>query len=182
MARGAAKEAQQQLQTTNAAAAQQGAQANQIFGTEMPAVSNMIDNPGYDTATQNAIIGQGVQAANAPFASAADEAARTAGRTGNSAGLDVSLDSMARGKAAADANATQQADIAIANNKQQQQQQGIQDASGLFGTTEGTMSQLYGQGVPAINAQTNATAQQWSPITSLIGAAGGVGAAYAGRP
>ena len=63
MARGLTKQAN----VENAQAGQQGQMSQQIFGTEMPAITNMIQNPGYDTATKNAIIGQGVAAANAPF-------------------------------------------------------------------------------------------------------------------
>lgn len=140
MARGPSKQAGLQ----NTVAGQNNTNAQQLFGTEEPAVASMINNPGPNATQQAAIIGQDVQAANAPFASAADQATRTAGRTRNAAGLDVSLDSMARGKAAADANATQDAQLAILQNQQQQRQEGIQDASQLFGTSEGTMANLYG--------------------------------------
>lgn len=181
MARGAAKEAKQQLQTTNAAAGQNNQNAQQLFGMETPAIQSMINNPGPNASQQAAIIGQSVGAANAPFASAADQASRTAGRTRNAAGLDVSLDSMARGKSAADADATQKAQLGILENQQQQRQQGIQDASGLFGTSEGTMASLYGQGANDINAQVNAQAQQMAPPNSLIGAAGNIPFAFAGK-
>lgn len=162
--------AKQQGNLLNTQATQQGQMATTLFGQAQPAIQQDINNPGYNTQQQNAIINSGIQAANAPFASAADQAARTAAQSRDSAGVDVALDSMARQKAIADANAAQQAQIDIANNAQSQRQQGIADTSQLFGTTEGTMANLYGATTPLFGQQQPSVLGQLG--SAALGAAG----------
>lgn len=139
------------------AAATNNANAQNIYGTLEPQYQSLATNGGYTQPVQNAIIGQGVQAANAPFASASDQATETAARTGNRAGLNSTLDNMAREKSSADANATQAGQIAIANDAQQQQQLGRTGLQNLFGTSQQTMDALYGSASPLFNVKVPST-------------------------
>jgi hypothetical protein len=171
--RGPTGAAMSQGKLLNTEAGASGQQSNQLFGQVDPAVNSMIQNPGYDTATQNAIVGSSVGAASAPFASAQDTATRTAAADRNSAGVDTTLDALAREQSAADASAANSAQIEIANNKQQQEQQGIEDAANLFGTTQGTMRGLYGSSVPLFGQQ------QRSSLPGILGgAAGAIGSVF----
>lgn len=177
MAKGQAQAADKQLQTTNQAAQGQGANAQQLFGTLAPNLTNQLNHPGYDNATKSAILGQGMEAANQPFASAMQEAKDTASRTGNSAGLDTSLDSMARAKAAADSNAAQTGQIAIANDAQKQQQQAQTGLGDLFGVSNDTMAKLYGTAPGILQGRAAGGSPFTSILQSAIGAGGTIGAA-----
>lgn len=146
--RGPTQAALNQGNTLNTQAGNQNQMSTQLFGTTMPAITKMVNNPGYTPAQQEAITTNTVGAATEPYASAADTAARTAAASNNSAGLDTSLDALAREKSAAAANAANQAQVEIANDAQQQEQQGISDAGQLFGTTEGTAAKEYGSATP----------------------------------
>jgi len=171
--RGPTKQAMDQGNLLNAQAAQSGQESNQLFGMAAPAVQKMISSPGYDPATQSAIVNDTVGGATEPFAGAQDTAARTAAASNNSAGLDTTLDNLAREKSAAASNAANDAQIEIANDKQQQEQQGIADAGSLFGTAQGTMRGLYGSATPLFGQQ------QKSNLPGILGgAAGAVGGLF----
>jgi hypothetical protein len=181
MAKGQSKAADTNLATTNSVAAGQGANASQIFGTAAPLATNLATNGGYTPAQQTGIVNSGVNAANSVFGSAADAARTGAGTTRNAAGLDTTLDSMARGKSAADATAAQTAQTTIANDQQSQRQLGLQDLNSLYGTTTGSMNSLYGLGPGTLQARAAGQNPGLAIAQSLIGAAGGAGAAYAGK-
>ena len=176
MAKGQSQAANKNLALTNSVAAGQGQKAGQVFGTAEPLAANLATNGGYDQATKNSIIGQGVGAANSAFGSAADAARTGAAATRNAGGLDTTLDSMARGKAAADANATQTGQIAIANDQQQQRQLGIQDLNSLYGTTTGSMNSLYGLGPGTLQARAAGQNTGLALAGDVLGAAGSAAA------
>lgn len=163
--RGPTQAALNQGNTLNAQAGNQNQMSGQLFGTTMPAISKMVNNPGYTPAQQSAITTNTVGAATEPYAGAADTAARTAAASRNPAGLDTSLDALAREKSAAADTAANQAQIEIAQDAQQQQQQGISDAGQLFGTTEGTAGKLYNSATPLFGQQ------QQSPTGQILGSA-----------
>ncbi len=181
MARGAQKTAlndsQSQLELENNAARTAGGQGSQIFGLAEPAIAGMINNPGPTPAEQAAIRNSTMQGAMTPYADAADQASRAAARTGNAAGLDTALDNLAREKSAAGANAAQQAELAIMQNRQQQEQQGLQDAGQLFGTTSDTMRSLYGEGNNSIG-QYNSAMKKPGILGNIFGAAAGAGSMF----
>lgn len=178
MAKGQSQAADTNLATTNSVAAGQGANAAGIFGTVNPLAANLATNGGYTPAQQTGIVNSGVDAANSVYGSAADAARTGAGTTRNAAGLDTTLDSMARGKSAADATAAQNAQTTIANDQQSQRQAGIQDLSSLYGTTTGSMNSLYGLGPSTLQARAagqNVVAQIAGNVLGAAGAAAGGG-------
>ena len=149
--------AQQQLNTTNAAAGGQGANAGQIFGTDWAAIQNQM-NPS--AKTTEAFTQLPMDAANSAFAGAQQSAQQRMAKTNNSAGYGALADKLARGKATADSTAALQGTEALQNL----QNEGIKNAGNLFGTSEDTMAKLYG-----ISADNTKTATQQHPFSLGIG-------------
>src|ERR1051326_5662253 len=64
----------------------------------LPQYKNMIQNPGYDQATKNAITQNSEGAAGAAYGSASDALARRATRTNNTAGEVAGMDKLGQDK------------------------------------------------------------------------------------
>ncbi len=161
MARGGL--AQQQLNTTNAVAAGQAGDAGQVFGTDWNAVQQQL-NPS--DATKAALTQTPMNAANAAFAAAQQNATNRVAKTNNSAGYGSQMDDLALKKAQADSAAALSGQNAILNL----QNEGVKNAGGLFGTSEDTMAKLYG--TSAENTKTATQQHPWSVGIGPIGVKG----------
>jgi hypothetical protein len=190
-----------QLGTTNQAAAGAGANAQGALGTLMPAIQDELNNPNYTPA---------LDAVNASYDSASQQAGNQAARTGNTAGQNELQDKLAmdRGKQLSDTTAS---------TGMAQKSAAMDALQKVYGTSTGSQDALYGMGAPtlgagtgainagtggveagtgAINAGTGAVqagtgavgagnqavANSWAPLNSLIGAAGAAGGALLGGP
>lgn len=146
MQRDQGQKADANLATTNAAATTAGNTANQVFGVEMPAINNQI-NP--DPATRSAFTQEPINAVNSAYDTAASSATNRLAKTRNSAGFSGSMDRLARDRASSVSDATMKGTQAVAGL----QQQGIQNASNLYGVNNDTMRSLYGLGPSTLNAR-----------------------------
>jgi hypothetical protein len=180
MSRSSAKAAQNQLATTNAAAAGQGAQAGALENKLIPSYEGMM-NEGYTPEQMNAMETKGMGSEAAGFDTAGWMAGNRAARTGNAASTGAEEAQLARDKgvgmgAEAAGIQTQNADVQQANKRF-----ALQGEQGLFGENLGAQNTLYGMGPSTINAQTQASAAM-NPWMQLAGQAlGAAGTAYAGK-
>lgn len=175
MPRGPAKEAKNQLNTTNQAAAGYGQNAASAFGTLMPQAQSLVGSTGYDPATLGAITNAGMGGVNAAFGDAGNQITRQAARTGNPAGVGGQLDALARSKGLASGQEAGNIQIQNADFANNQRMAGLNLLNSMYGTSGGLEEGLYGQGVPAINAQTAASPGWVQNMTGILSALGGLG-------
>jgi len=144
----------------------------------LPQYQNLIQNPGYTAAQQNAITTNSTGAAAATYGAASDQAARTAARTGNAASLSAQQDQLAQEKANTMANVNAQNQIQFANAARQDVQSGLAGISGLYGQDQNLLGRALGippEYLAQYNAAMKGGGSSWLP--SAIGAAGSVAAA-----
>src|ERR1043166_4656610 len=120
----------------------------------LPQYKNMIQNPGYDQATKNAI-------------------------TQNSEG--AGMDKLAQDKAGTMASTAAGNQIQFANRAKQDVQEGTAGLSGLYGMDTNLLSKSLGIPAEYLQQYNNAANQRpsplWGTLSSLISAGGAVGAA-----
>jgi len=171
MARGAQKTAENLAQSGYNSSQQYNTnltnQNQQIQGYLLPQFQNLIQNPGYDQTTKNAITNASEGAVGATYASANDALARRAARTKNSAG------EMA-GTAANN-------QIQFANRAKADVTQGLEGISGLYGMDTNLLSRSLGIPAEYLGLYNNAANIKGNGVLgNLIGAYGQVGSAALG--
>lgn len=182
--------AQNQLKTTNAAAAQQGQTANALENqTLIPEYQNLLTEgfPGYNAGEAANIMGAAVGPIGAAFGSEEQQARNEASATRNAATLPAEEEALALEKGNAASQAALGAENEIANtalqNRIRGQEFGAQGLEQLYGTNTQAMESLYGMAPGTINAWTNAQAVANQPpgwlswLGPAIGAGGQLGAA-----
>jgi hypothetical protein len=118
-----------------------------------PAVGEQLQHPGFDSRTENAIMGEGMGTATAAFDAADQNASNRVARTRNPAGYAELAGRLARDKATATSDAARKGRITVASNRQDQQQQGIENATNLYGIDSETMRALYDLGPSTLGAR-----------------------------
>jgi hypothetical protein len=156
MPRGAAANANQAYQTASK-------NSNQLFGQLEPQAQSLVNSQGYDPATLGAITNAGMGGVNAAFGGAGSGIARNTARTKNQASDAAQQDVLAQQKGIA--GGQEAGNIQMANQafKTQQQTQGLNLESGMYGANLGTQ-------VPAINAQTAASPGWAQTLTGIMNA------------
>jgi hypothetical protein len=180
MSRASAKAAQNQLQTTNTAAAGQGAQAGQLESGLIPQYQSMMDE-GFSPEALNAARTAGLGATAASADTAGWAAGNRAARTGNAAGVGAEESQIARDKGVS--MGTEAADIELQNEMQRQANQrfALQGEQGLFGINTNAEESLYGMAPSTINAWSNAYQNPTVPLIEAgLGAGAKVGSAALG--
>ena len=126
---------------------QGGASGNRELagGQAYQGYSGMVNNGGYDAATQNAITQTGENTARAGYAGAADQAARHAQATGNTAGYNSAIARLGQAESGTISDNARQNQIAFANEKQRQKEAGLQGLGGLYGGETNYLENLFGQ-------------------------------------
>lgn len=154
----------------------QNQQQNNYLQTQY---KNMLANPGYDQATKNAIVGNATGSVAATYGGAADQEARSAARTGNAASLTAGQDQLAQEKANSMSQANNTAQVEIANDAQQQQQQALQGMSGLYGMNTNLLAKSLGIPVEYLQQYNTANSSAMGPglLDSVIKGGASVGAA-----
>lgn len=148
---------------TNAAAANSGETANSLYSMAQPAIQNQL-NP--NAQTRASLTQLPMQAANSAFGAAQQNAAQRVAKTNNSAGYSNLSDKLAMDKGKADSTAALEGQQAI----QGLQNEGVKNASNLYGINQETMAKLYGIGPEWINSQANLNkSKQFSVKTPLGG-------------
>ena len=123
--------------------------AQNVTGEEVnPAIqaaTQMIQNPGYTAAEKGSITGATMGGLGGAFDAARQNAANRVARTRNSAGYSSLADDLARGQG-------QEAGLLGARNQEQfanarmaNQQQGVEDLSGLYRTSGGILNDTLDQ-------------------------------------
>ena len=186
MARGAQKTAEnnantgyQNAQTYNTQLENQNQEQNNYLQTQY---QNILANPGYTPAQQAALTLNSTGSESAAFGSAADQAARTAAKTGNSANLASQQDHLAQEKAQTMASTNAANQVTIANDAQQQQQ-ALQGLNSMYGTNTNLLAKSLGvppEYLSAYNQAMDKPSATQSILQSLLGAGGQVGAAALG--
>jgi hypothetical protein len=153
MARGQAGKADKQLGITNTAAAGYGNLASGIGSQLTGEAGKLINSTGFDPATLAAITNAGMGGVNAAFGSAADQVARTAATSKNPAAVGALEDAFARDKGVAAGKEAGDIQIQNAMFKAEQQKQGRDILSNLYGTDVGAQTGLYGMGPSTLGAR-----------------------------
>lgn len=173
LAKGAQKRAAELEGTNNTNAGTYQGEGAQAFNTVLPFEQGEVNSPqGFGQPTVNALTTQAGQATSGATGAANEQAQLLASRTGNTAALPGIIDATARSGMKQQSNNA--LDVGIANEKEklQQQQQGAQGLTSLYGT--GTESALKSLGLADqdINSWTNADAENpWkSLLPGLVGA------------
>jgi hypothetical protein len=137
--------------------------ANSLYGQLAPQAQSLINSQGYDPATLGAITNAGMGATNAAFNNAGSQIARNTARTKNQASDAAQQDVLAQQRGIAGGQEAGQIQMANQAFKTQQQQQGLNLMSGMYGANLGTE-------VPAVNAQTAASPGWAQTLSGIIGA------------
>src|ERR1043166_1314744 len=134
----------------------------------LPQYKNMIQNPGYDQATKNAITQNSEGAAGAAYGSASDALARRAARTNNTAGEVAGMDKLAQDKAGTMASTAAGNQIQFANRAKADVSEGLQGISGLYGMDTNLLSKSLGLPVEYLNSYINAGQMQKGGFTGAF--------------
>lgn len=175
------KQAQGNLtNVSNTASANQG-EASTAYGSMMPTLQKFTNNPpGYGAMGMGALQNAAEQAAAGNTAAGHERANLQATRTGNVAGLTNANTALSEASSRGLTGALQHALFGNEQMKARQQEEGLRELQGLFGTASRTGAQ-YSSMVPnAIKATiaANSAKPAWmSNIENILGLAGQVGAA-----
>jgi hypothetical protein len=157
--------------------------AGNVQSAELPFLQNELNNPqGFGQQTLNQIQTQGGQA-TAGATGAADEAALlNASRTGNTAAVPGVIDQTARNAMKQQSNNVLSSDLANAQLKQEQQQEGSAGLEKMFGTdvsaalqSLGLSNSAIGEWTGADNATQNADLGWGKLVTQALGPAAAAG-------
>jgi hypothetical protein len=148
MARGAQKAAEDMSKSGYNTAQEfntQQIQGNaQLQNYLIPQYQNLVNNPGFDQATKNAITQNSEGASAATYASANDALARRAARTGNTAGEVAGMDKLAQEKAQTMSGVAANNQIQFANRAKADVSEGLQGMSGLYGMDTNLLAKSLG--------------------------------------
>lgn len=136
----------QQLALQNQLLGQENQNSNQDRSLLLPTIQNLLTNPGYTPAQQNAITQEGMGSARTAFDALRESAQNRVARTNNAAGFNDLTAQLGREQAQNLAQQARQNQISFANNAQQQRLSGL----GALGQTFGIDTNLLGRsmGVP----------------------------------
>lgn len=130
---------------------QQNSMNKQLYGSTQGLGSqaaagyqNLLANPGYSQAQQNAITNLSQSALSSSFDALAQNAANRAARTRNSAGYGELIDSLARTQGQDSATLAQQNQLAFANAQRSDTQTALGGLSGLYGTDANLLGRAIG--------------------------------------
>lgn len=140
-----ARQQQNQANATNASAtgnaAQYGGDASSINGTLTPFLAQRLLNPqGYSQGDMGAMLANALGSAGGATSGVTGQANLEAGRSRNDAGFSTALDSAARSRTAAAANASEGVAANNADLKQSQSNNAASMLSGLYGTDVGAQN------------------------------------------
>jgi len=148
MARGAQKSAEDMSKSGYGGAQQFNTNLEtsnqQLQSYLLPQYQNLIQNPGYDQTTKNAITQNSEGATAATYASAGDALARRAARTGNTAGEVAGMDLLAQNKAKTMSGVAAGDQIQFANRAKSDVSQGLKGASELYGMDTNLLARSLG--------------------------------------
>jgi hypothetical protein len=153
MASSQSKASQNQLNTTNTAAANDQSTANSLYGQVQPILQAEATNPqGFSATDLNNMTTASNQTLGGGQAAAVGQAGLAANRTGNTGATSAVIDQAQRNsdqQQSANNLGIQNANAAL---KQTQQQEGIGGLSSLYGSNMGQESSLYGLGPGTLEA------------------------------
>ncbi len=180
--RSAVNQAQQAATTAGNTAAGYNSTASGIGGSLIPFESRQLTNPSgmsqQDIGSQLAASQAGAGGATSGIQGAA---AKMGAATRNPMGFSSALDSAARSRTAASANASEGVQANNANVKLQQQQQAGNALGNLYGMSSKAGAENAGVQTGDINAEVNANKTGWlQNTTDVINAISGAGQSAAG--
>ncbi|MGA8074060.1 MAG: hypothetical protein WB995_11320 [Candidatus Acidiferrales bacterium] len=123
----------QQLALQNQLLGQENQNTNQERSILLPTLQNLLSNPGYTPAQQNAITQEGMGSARTAFDALRESAQNQVARTNNAGGFNDLTAQLGREEAQNLAQQARQNQIAFANNAQQQRLAGLNTLNQTFG-------------------------------------------------
>lgn len=176
-------------QSTRSATDQQLAQQNQYLSQEqaadtadrsllIPAITSLLNSPGYTPAQQSAITQEGMGAARTAYDALRESAANRVAATNNSAGYGALIGQLGRSEAENLAQQARQNQIDFANAQYQRNLAGLQ----ALGQTYGIDTNLFGRamGIPGQLLGVRAAVSNGSGLYGLGGLGGLIGSAAGG--
>lgn len=158
--------------------------AESLYGNVVPTLESEIANPqGFTPPDEAAFETEAQQGAGGTQAAAVGQGGLRAVRTRNAGAATKAIDDAARGAGEQLSQSRLKTQLANANLKQQQQQQGIQGLENLTALETGASNTALGNVAPLVNANTNAANASWDWATDIFDPlvkAGGTAAAGAG--
>jgi hypothetical protein len=151
-----------------------GGDASQIGGTLTPFLTQRLTNPqGYSQGDMGAMLANAMGSAGGATSGITGQANLQAGRSRNDAGFSSALDSAARQKTAASAQASEGVAANNANLKQDQSNNAAKMLSGLYGTDVGAQDSALNTANQATATGIQAGQSGW--LQNLTGIMGSVG-------
>lgn len=164
-----------QMGITNAQAAQQGAQAEELESAVIPGYMSLM-NTGYVTPEEKAAATTSeMGAATAPFQSAEFQAGNRAAATRNPADLTAQQDVLAQEEGQTAGNAAAE----LQNQQMRNQLAGMYGLTNLSEENLRAMGQMYGLSAEELGSYEQAT-NAYNPMSLLNAAIGGAGQAFQG--
>lgn len=176
MARGQAKAADQQRALSNAQGGTEFGNAQNLYNTLNPSLQDQLKNPGYSAADKTSITNNTLGGIGSSYDAANQSNTNRVARTHNSAGSTELADELARDRGRTTATAEAGLGEKFADTALQQKNAAQQQLGQLYGINTNAGTSLYGQGPGALEAR----AAGQSEFGQILGAAGQVGAAFAG--
>lgn len=158
--------------------------ANQLYGTVAPELTQQLRNPTGLTPTEKSnMTTAGMQTAGGAMSGAVGQGALQAARTRNAGGADAAIQESARNAGQANGNTALKTEMADASLKEKNRQGALAGLGGLLGgQTQASIGAL-GQVAPNVNADVNAQNASWNwakyildPAMQAAGGAAGGGA------
>lgn len=180
MARQQQGQATSTYNTATGNAANYGADASSINGALTPFLTQRMLNPqGYSQGDMGAMLANALGSAGGADSGVTGQANLEAGRSRNDAGFSTALDSAARSRTAAAANASEGVAANNANLKQDQSNSASKMLSGLYNTDVGAQDSALNTANQATQVGTQAGQSGWlQNINGVLGTlSGGANAA-----
>src|SRR5580700_10301490 len=148
--------------TANSTAAGYGSTASNISSTLLPFLTRELNTPGgISQQDQTAMLSASQGGAGGLAGGLATKGDERAGATGNASGLSASLDDIARERMKAAAGGSEGIAAENAQTKLNQQQEGADGLSRMYGTDVGAQLGALGVQNNAINSEVNAGSHGW---------------------
>jgi len=170
----------QQLSMQNQLIGQENQFTNQERGMLLPTIQNLLTNPGYTPAQQNAITQQGMGAARTAFDALNESAQNQVTRTNNAAGFNDLTAQLGREEAQNLAQQARQNQISFANNAQQQRLAGLNALNQTFGIDTNLLGRSMGIPGQLLGVRSSASGNaDYSGLDNLFGGIGlGLGSLF----
>ncbi len=170
----------EQLAMQNQLIGQENQNTNQERSMLLPTLQNLLTNPGYTPAQQNAITQEGMGSARTAFDALNQAAQNQVTRTNNAVGFNDLTAQLGREEAQNLAQQARQNQITFANNAQQQRLAGLNALNQTFGIDTNLLGRSMGIPGQLLGVRSSASGNaDYSGLDNLFGGIGvGLGSLF----